>query len=120
MIYPEHAAAGLWCTPTDLLHLAQAIQSAVAGEPGAVLPQELAGQMVTPQLGNTGLGLRIQGDGDHRRFGHAGGNYGYRCVMLGTVNTRNAAVLMTNSEQGLSLLEPMVAVITARTSWQIT
>jgi CubicO group peptidase (beta-lactamase class C family) len=120
MIYPEHAAAGLWCTPTDLLHLAQAIQSAVAGEPGAVLPQELAGQMVTPQLGNSGLGLGVGGDGDRRRFGHAGGNYGYRCAMLGAVNTRNAAALMTNSDEGLSVLEPIAAAITAKTSWKIT
>ena len=120
MIYPEHAAAGLWCTPTDLLHLAQAIQSAVAGEPGAVLPQELAGQMVTPQLGDSGLGLGIGGDGDRRNFSHAGGNYGYRCAMLGAVNTRNAAVLMTNSDQGLSVLGAMAAAITARTSWQLT
>jgi CubicO group peptidase (beta-lactamase class C family) len=120
MIYPEHAAAGLWCTPTDLLHLAQAIQSAVAGEPGAVLPQELAEQMVTPQLGNSGLGLGIGGDGDRRNFSHAGGNYGYRCAMLGAVNTRNAAVLMTNSDQGLSVLGAIAAAITASTSWQLT
>jgi CubicO group peptidase (beta-lactamase class C family) len=120
MIYPEHAAAGLWCTPTDLLHLAQAIQSAVAGEPRAVLPQELAEQMVTPQLGDSGLGLGIGGDGDRRNFSHAGGNYGYRCAMLGAVNTRNAAVLMTNSDEGLSVLEPIAAAITASTSWQLT
>src|SRR5215472_5845094 len=25
-VHPEHAAAGLWCTPADLLHLPQAIQ----------------------------------------------------------------------------------------------
>ena len=121
MIYPELAAAGLpWCTPTDLLHLAQAIQAAVAGEPGAVLPQDLAEQMVTPQLGDSGLGLGIGGDGDRRNFSHAGGNYGYRCAMLGAVNTRNAAVLMTNSDQGLSVATAMAAAIMASTSWQIT
>ena len=102
------------------LPVAQAIQSAVAGEPGALLPQELAEQMVTPQLGDSGLGLGIGGDGDRRNFSHAGGNYGYRCAMLGAVNTRNAAVLMTNSDEGLSVLGAMAAAITARTSWQLT
>lgn len=119
MIYPEQAAAGLWCTATDLLHLAQAIQSALAGEPGAVLPRDLAGQMVTPQLDSFGLGLGIEGEGDRRVFGHNGANYGYQCVMVGTVGTRNAAVLMTNSDQGMSLLSALAEAITANTSWQL-
>ncbi len=40
--------------------------------------------------------------------------------MFGAVNTRNAGVLMTNSDQGLSVLEPMAAAITATTSWKLT
>jgi CubicO group peptidase (beta-lactamase class C family) len=117
MIYPEHAAAGLWCTAADLLHLAQAIQSALAGEPGAVLPQELAEQMTTRQLSDWGLGLGVS---DNRQtFAHAGGNYGYQCAMVGAVDTRNAAALMTNSDQGLSLLNALAEAITANTSWQI-
>lgn len=118
-IYPEHAAAGLWCTPADLLRLAQAIQSALAGEPGAVLPQELAGQMVTPQLDNSGLGLGVQGAGDRRVFGHNGGNYGYQCVMVGAVESGNAAAVMTNSDQGFSVVNALAAAIMASTSWQI-
>ena len=120
-IYPEHAAAGLWCTPTDLLHLAQAIQSALAGGPGAVLPQELAGQMVTRQIAEWGLGTRSTiDDGDRRTFSHAGGNYGYQCLMLGAVDAPNAAAVMTNSDQGLSVATTMAAAIMASTSWQIT
>jgi CubicO group peptidase (beta-lactamase class C family) len=119
-IYPEHAAAGLWCTPADLLHLAQAIQSALAGEPGAVLPQELAGQMVTRQLAEWGLGLGVSGDGNRLTFSHGGANYGYQCLMLGAADARNAAVLMTNSDQGLSVAKAMAAAIKASTSWQIT
>ena len=76
--------------------------------------------MVTPQLANWGLGLGVSGDGDRRVFSHAGGNYGYRCAMLGAVAARDAAVVMTNSDQGLSVLGTMAAAITASTSWQIT
>jgi hypothetical protein len=38
-VYPELAAAGLWCTPTDLVHFARVIQDAVAGEATALLPR---------------------------------------------------------------------------------
>ncbi len=119
-VYPEYAAAGLWCTPADLLRLAQAIQAALAGEQGAILPTELAWQMVTRQLADWGLGLRVSDDGDRRTFGHTGGNHGYQCFMLGTVQAQNAAALMISSDQGLPVAEAMAAAITASTSWQIT
>jgi CubicO group peptidase (beta-lactamase class C family) len=118
-VHPEHAAAGLWCTPADLLRLAQAIQAAVAGEPGALLPAELARQMVTPQVGGWGLGLRIVGEGDGRTFSHGGENYGYECGMIGSVYGHNAAAVMTNSDQGVPVLEAMVAAIINSSSWQI-
>jgi Beta-lactamase len=120
LIYPEHAAAGLWCTATDLLHLAQAIQAALAGEPGAVLPQELAEQMTTRQLDNSGLGLGVQGDGGRRVFGHNGGNYGYQCVMVGAVESGNAAAVMISSDQGFSVVNALAVAIMTSTSWQIT
>jgi len=119
-VHPELAAAGLWCTPTDLLRLAQAIQAALAGETGAILPATLCREMVTPQLADWGLGLRVSGDGDDRTFSHGGENYGYECAMLGSVHGQNAAVIMTSSDQGVPVLEAIAAAITASTSWQIT
>ena len=43
-LYPELATAGLWCTPTDLVRLARAIQAAVAGDAGALLPRSSHGR----------------------------------------------------------------------------
>lgn len=119
-VYPEHAAAGLWCTPADLVHLAQATQVALAGGPGAILPTGLAMQMVTPGLGGWGLGWYISGDGDGRTFRHDGGNYGYVCAMAGAIHGRNAAAVMTSSDRGWPVLEAMAAAITAHSSLPIT
>ncbi|MDR2988043.1 MAG: hypothetical protein LBV34_24715, partial [Nocardiopsaceae bacterium] len=93
---------------------------ALAGEAGALLPAGLATQMLTPQLGDWGLGLEISGEGDRRVFGHGGENYGYQCAMLGALDGRNAVAVMTSSEQGVPVLEAMAAAITASSSWQIT
>jgi CubicO group peptidase (beta-lactamase class C family) len=79
-VHPELATAGLWCTPVDLVRFAQAIQAAVAGDALALLPQPLAAEMLTPQAGDWGLGLRLSGDGRHRRFSHGGHNDGYQCA----------------------------------------
>lgn len=61
----------------------------------------------------------MQGDGDRRVFGHNGGNYGYQCVMVGAVESGNAAAVMTNSDQGFSVVNALAAAIMASTSRQI-
>lgn len=115
--YPEHAAAGLWCAPVDLVRFGQAIQAAIAGDPGALLPRELAMEMVTPQAGGWGLGLMVSGDGADRRFGHGGGNYGYQCALIGTAFSRRAVAVMTSSDQGLPAIWTLLAAVKDSTSW---
>ena len=60
-VYPEHAAAGLWCTPADLLHLAQAIQAALAGQArraAAGQPRQADGDTPARRLGPGPAGIR--------------------------------------------------------------
>ncbi|MBO0806984.1 MAG: beta-lactamase family protein [Actinobacteria bacterium] len=115
--YPEHAAAGLWCAPADLVRFGQAIQAAIAGDTGALLPRELAVEMVTPQAGGWGLGLMVSGDGADRRFGHGGGNYGYQCALIGTAFSRRTVAVMTSSDQGLPAIWTLLAAVRDATSW---
>ena len=76
--------------------------------------------MVTPQLGDWGLGLRVSGDGDALTFSHGGENHGYECAMFGAVRSQNAAAIMTSSDQGVPVLEAMSAAIMASSCWQTT
>ena len=117
-VFPELAAAGLWCTPVDLVRLAQAIQAAIAGDDEALLPRKFAAEMVTPQVDGFGLGLMLSGDGTTRRFSHGGGNYGYQCALIGTVTAGNAAAVMTSSDKGAPLIASLLSVIPATTSWR--
>ena len=64
--YPELAAAGLWTTPTDVARFAVALQSAWAGRDTSVLSQSTTMQMLTPGLGDYGLGPIVRG---RRRIG---------------------------------------------------
>ena len=117
-VHPELATAGLWCTPTDLVRFARALQAAVAGADGALLPRKLALDMMTPQLSDWGLGLRVSGSGAHARFSHGGENYGYECALVGTVFARNAAAVMTSSDRGIPLISSLLSAIPAHTSWR--
>ncbi|GAA1642166.1 serine hydrolase domain-containing protein [Actinoplanes couchii] len=92
---PELAAAGLWSTPADLVRLEREILRAVAGE-SALLPADLAAQMVTAQVpGGFGLGTELR-DGC---FGHSGQNTGYNCFSYVWPETGRAVAVMTGDEK---------------------
>lgn len=91
---PEMAAAGLWSTPADLVRLEREIGRAATGE-SALLPPNLAGQMLTPQVpGGFGLGTEL-GEGC---FGHSGQNTGYSCFSFAWPASSTAVAVMTNAE----------------------
>ena len=121
-VYPELATAGLWTTPTDLCRYALAVQSAHAGQSGALLSQALAREMLAPQVpasdrigGLAALGLGpFVADG---RFGHSGGNEGFRCHLLAYTELGKGAAVMTNSDNGGSFLQHAFAAIADAYSW---
>ena len=91
---PEMAGAGLWSTPRDLVRLELEIARATDGA-SALLPQELAGQMLTPQgPGGYGIGTEVV-DG---RFGHTGQNTGYSCFAFAWPASGSAVAVMTDAE----------------------
>jgi len=116
-VHPEQAAAGLWCTPTDLVRFAKAIQASVCGDPAALLPPELAQDLLTPQVADWGLGLRLAGQDANRRFSHGGQNHGYECVLIGTVMGGNAVAVMTGSDHADPLLSCLLEALRDNTSW---
>jgi CubicO group peptidase (beta-lactamase class C family) len=117
-VYPELATAGLWCTPVDLVRFARVIQDAVAGQAAALLPRQLAGEMVTPQVDDWGLGLRLSGEGPHQRFSHGGDNHGYQCALIGAVYGRQAVAVMTGSDRGDPVIGSLLAAVRESTSWR--
>jgi CubicO group peptidase (beta-lactamase class C family) len=123
-VYPELATAGLWTTPTDLCRYAVAVQAAYAGRPGSLLSQPLAQEMLTPQvaasdrgLSALGLGPFLEDDGAASRFGHSGGNAGFRCHLLAYRDTGIGAAVMTNSDAGGWLLQHAYAAIASAYAW---
>ncbi|MGZ8456825.1 MAG: serine hydrolase domain-containing protein [Gemmatirosa sp.] len=115
--YPEMAAAGLWTTPSDLGRWIVAIQRAHAGEAGALLPREIATAMLTPALGDFGLGMGITGTGDARRFSHGGANEGFRGIFHGFVTGGRGVVVMTNSDVGAAVASDVVSAVAREYGW---
>ena len=115
-VYPELAAAGLWTTPTDLARFNLALLDAWAGRPMPVLSQSGVDQMLTPGLGNYGLGLIVRGSSPHRRFGHDGVNAGFINSMI-SYETGDGAIVMTNGDQGDVLVAEIMQSVAAEYRW---
>ncbi|MGC4943035.1 serine hydrolase domain-containing protein [Kribbella sp. DT2] len=122
--YPELAAAGLWTTPSDLCRFALGVQAAYAGVDGALLSPELGREMLTPQvrasdrlggLNHVGLGAFL-GDGGVR-FGHSGGNEGFKCHLLADRESGFGAAVMTNGDNGMWVVQRAFAALASAYGW---
>ena len=110
LVYPEKSAAGLRTTPTDLAKVMIEIDRALAGH-GALLTEHNARSMLTPRGGNpVGLGFFVKGEGASRRISHDGWNYGFTCRMVGYPARHEGAVVMTNGDTGLLMVEILDAI----------
>jgi CubicO group peptidase (beta-lactamase class C family) len=115
--YPTQAAAGLWSTPTDLAGFTIALQRAHAGNADGLLSQSLATVMLTPVLNNYGLGTMLTDKGSEGRFSHSGGNAGFRTMLVGYAGKGQGAVILTNSDSGMKLIEELLRSISAEYRW---
>ena len=73
--------------------------------------------MLSPQIENAGLGLMVDGEGASTRFSHSGSNVGYKCFLVGYVESGQGAVVMTNSENGSPLTLEILRSIAAEYGW---
>lgn len=119
-VYPELAAAGLWTTPSDLARFMRAL---MPGAQRRVLNARWTAAMLSPQPGlatgggGMGLGLFVAGNGEAKRFFHSGVNEGYRIYLVGFFETGQGAVLMTNGEGGMPLIQELLRAIAAEYCW---
>ena len=75
--YPEHAAAGLWTTPTELVKIGLALSKSYRR--GGFLKKKTARHMMTPVMDGYGLCLNIW-ESEARKdsvAGHGGENWGF-------------------------------------------
>lgn len=115
--YPEMAAAGLWTTSSDLACFAIELEQSYAGRSNRVLSKKMARQMLSPQMGRSGLGLEVDGEGASVRFSHGGANQGFRCFLVAYRDSGRGAVVMTNGDGGGELGMEIIRAIAEEYNW---
>jgi CubicO group peptidase (beta-lactamase class C family) len=107
-IYPEHAAASLWSTPTDLANLLL-IGRAWRGESQLFLKPETVRMMLTPQNGGLyGFGAAIGSADGVLTAMKARHNLGYQSYLILLPAEGKGMVVMTNAENGEFLIEALI------------
>ncbi len=115
--YPEMAAAGLWTTPSDLARYCIEVQQSLVGKANHVLSQSMTEQMLTPGVGNWGLGVEIGGAAADPYFSHGGVNEGFESLLVAYEHHGDGAVVMTNAQGGSFLAEEVMRSIAAEYGW---
>jgi CubicO group peptidase (beta-lactamase class C family) len=116
--YPEMAAAGLWTTPTDLAKYAIELERSLQGGANHVLSKEMTEQMLTPGMGEWGLGIEAKGSKTDPYFMHAGIDAGFESILVAYEKGGEGAVVMTNAQGGGRLLaDEVLRSVAAEYGW---
>jgi CubicO group peptidase (beta-lactamase class C family) len=118
-IFPEMGPGGSWwATPSDLASFYIEIMLAYTGQSELIISQEMAIEMLTPQIEDRGLGPWIGDDGGNRfYFGHPGHNYGYKNYLVFYPERGQGLVIMTNSENGDELYREILNSVNNEYGW---
>jgi CubicO group peptidase (beta-lactamase class C family) len=115
--YPEMAAAGLWTTATDLARFASEIQQSLAGRSNTVLSQGMTRQLLTEQVGGSGLGLGLSDSGVSRTFAHNGRDEGFDALMLAFAEGGRGVVVMINANDNSGMMNRLVDFVSRKYDW---
>jgi CubicO group peptidase (beta-lactamase class C family) len=119
-VYPEHAAAGLWTTPTDLAKFLIEVQKTLAGQSTRVLTRAAALEMVTPVgVGPFAVGFQVGKEGEGWYFSHSGSNWGFQCAAVAHRIKGYGFVIMTNSDSGGALMQALRLRILQTYKWDV-
>ncbi len=110
---------GLLTTPTDLVKYAIEIQKSLRGESNKILSADMVETMLTSSgLGDAGLGLFLYSRDGAVYFQHGGGNEGFRCYLIAHRDEGYGAAIMTNADNGSSLMPEILRSIAREYDWK--
>lgn len=111
-LYPEMAPAGLWTSPTDLAKLVIETQLSLLGKSNKVLTTEMSKKRV-----ENNWGVFLNDFKGEKYFGHSGGNEGFGCHYVGSIDGGNGIVVMMNG-RNIKLIEEIVSSIASLNNWK--
>jgi CubicO group peptidase (beta-lactamase class C family) len=116
-LYPGAAAKGLWTTPSDFAVFFLELLKAATDTSSKVLAPATARAMLSPQKENFAFGFSVEGAVDNINFNVRGKTDGFVCYAIFYPVRGQGAVIMTNSDNGMLLVEEILRAISAAYEW---
>ena len=105
------AAGGMWTTPTDICKYIIEMQLSLQGKSNKVLSKDMTTLMMTPYIDEScALGVFIDKKGNEKYFQHSGGNIGFKCQFIGSIDKGNGMMVMANSSSGGIINEAVINI----------
>lgn len=118
LLFPFQAAGGVWTTPTDMAGFAMAlIEDYHAGE-GGLLSREMAQAVFARDPVKLGFTKHYVEGSDDIVFDHWGSNVGFTSYMVGSLEKKQALVIMTNSDNGFDLMAAIARTVARHHGWK--
>ncbi|MBL9096964.1 MAG: beta-lactamase family protein [Alphaproteobacteria bacterium] len=118
LIYPQHAAASLWSTATDLALFLRALVAIYRGAPGALVKRKATRDMQSYIDSIMGLALETEhAVQDGQPITHSGWNTGYRSFIIVFPNTGDGVAVLTNADRGNDLAMEIVRAAARVYGW---
>jgi len=117
--FPEMGTgASAWATPSDMAGFYIDLMATYNGQSEKIISQEMAVEMLTPQIEDRGLGPWIRDDGGNLfHFGQPGHNDGYKSFVVVYPKRGQGVVIMTNSENGDALYQEIINSVSVEYGW---
>ncbi|MCJ7716614.1 MAG: beta-lactamase family protein [Anaerolineales bacterium] len=118
-INPEMGTGGSWwASPSDMARLYINLMLTYNGQSENIISQEMAVEMLTPQIEDRGLGPWIGDEGgDLFYFSHPGHTDGYKTYIVCYPKRGQGVVIMTNSDAGDKLYYEILHSINNEYGW---
>ena len=116
-LFPYKAAGGIWTTPTDLAKfLGTLLEDHQTGR-DAILSQTMADSVFSKSSTRWGFAKIYNDESPDVLIEHWGSNSGFTCYMVASHVHRQGLVIMTNSDNGMSLMSYITRAVAAAYGW---
>lgn len=119
-VYAEDACgASLWSTPTDIAKFIIEVQVALKNG-SAILQGTMVQQLLTPVIGNSGMGFFIEDKNGARYFHHSGLNEGFVADYYASAEGGYGVVIMANTDlaANIDITEEIVNSVAKVYGWK--
>lgn len=116
-LFPYKAAGGIWTTPTDLAKFLVTVLEDHHANTNTILSKRMTDSVFARTNERLGFAKIYNDKSTDLLFEHWGSNSGFTCYMVGSLNHKQGVVIMTNSDNGMSLMSYIARAVAAANNW---